>query len=209
MSIRVAVAEDFPLMRKAITECLATNPEMEVVGEATDGIEALQLAHEKRPDVLVLDLGMPRLGGMEALVRLRDELPDVRVLVVTASEKRENLAKALGAGAAGYMTKRSSMDELCEAVLSVSRGEGAISSSLTVLLIDALSEGQRGGGPVFRPRELDVLRLVADGLTDDEIAAQLSISARTVQAHLAAVRNKTGVRRRAELARWASENNLV
>ena len=196
-------------MRKAITECLATNPEMEVVGEATDGIEALQLAHEKRPDVLVLDLGMPRLGGMEALVRLRDELPDVRVLVVTASEKHENLAKALGAGAAGYMTKRSSMDELCEAVVSVSRGEGAISSSLTVLLIDALSEGQRGGGPVFRPRELDVLRLVADGLTDDEIAAQLSISARTVQAHLAAVRNKTGVRRRAELARWASENNLV
>src|SRR3954465_11127821 len=116
MTIRVVVADDFPLIRRAIAEALIARPGIDVVGEAGDGLEAVRLAHEKRPDVLLLDLGMPGLSGLETLSRLRDELPDLRVLIVTASEKPENLLQAFNAGAAGYLTKRSSVEELFDAI---------------------------------------------------------------------------------------------
>jgi DNA-binding NarL/FixJ family response regulator len=209
MSIRVVVADDFPLIRAALLDALSTRPDIEVVGEAHDGIEAIEQARRLRPDVLLLDLAMPRLGGLEALTVLRKELPDVRVLVVTASEKRDKLVEAVGAGAAGYLTKRSSVTELCEAVASVHAGHGAISASLTIHLVGRLAEDRGPAGGLFTPRELEVLRLAAGGSTDAEISAQLSISPRTVQAHLARVREKTGVRRRGQLAVWASENDLL
>ena len=217
MSIRVVVADDFPLMRAAVVTALATHPEIEVVGEASDGLEAIQVVAEKQPDVLLLDLSMPRMGGLDALPRLREEWPEVRVLVMTASEKQENLVEAVGAGAAGYITKRSTDAQLCEAVATVHHGGAAVSPSLTTGLLRALSGAGPGEsvGTVTRTssalseRERQVLTLVADGLTDDEISGELHISPRTVQAHLARVRDKTGVRRRSELARWATQNNMV
>jgi DNA-binding NarL/FixJ family response regulator len=212
MSIRVVVADDFPLMRAAVVTALGTHPEIEVVGEASDGLEALELVRQMHPDVVLLDLSMPRLGGLEALTRMRDEWPELRVLIMTASEKQENLVQAVGAGAAGYITKRSTDAQLCEAVTTVHSGGAAVSPSLTSGLLRALSGespvSMRSGAGLSQ-REREVLRLVADGHTDDEIALALSISPRTVQAHLARVRDKTGVRRRSELARWAAENDLL
>src|SRR5256885_12690879 len=184
MSIRVVVADDFPLIRAGLLDALSTRPEIEVVGEAHDGIEAIEQARRLRPDVLLLDLAMPRLGGLEALAVLREELPEVRVLVVTASEKRDKLVQAVSAGAAGYLTKRSSVTELCEAVANVHARHGAISPSLTIHLVGGLSDDRGPAGGLLTPRELEVLRLAADGSTDGEISAQLSISPRTVQAHL-------------------------
>jgi DNA-binding NarL/FixJ family response regulator len=209
MSIRVVVADDFPLWRVAITDALRARTGIDVVGEAADGIEAIELTREMRPDVLLLDLSMPRLGGIEVLTRLREELPQVRVLVVTASEKRERLLDAVSAGAAGYLTKRSTVSDLCEAVASVHAGEGVLSAALTVHLVDRLSEEPGQAPAALTPRELEVLRLAADGLTDGEISERLSISTRTVQSHLARVRDKSGVRRRSQLARWAAQNNLL
>src|SRR4051795_12364586 len=141
MSIRVLVADDFPLMRQAVTAALQSHEDIEVVGEASDGEEALALAHEHCPDVLLLDLYMPNLSGMGVLARIRDEMPGVRVLVMTASEKHESLVQAVGAGAAGYITKRSDVDELCTAVTTVHGGGAAVSPALTAHLLRAFSTG--------------------------------------------------------------------
>jgi DNA-binding NarL/FixJ family response regulator len=200
-------------MRQAVVAALDSHPDIEVVGEAADGEEALARAHETRPSVLLLDLYMPNLSGLGVLARIRDELPDVRVLVMTASEKHESLVQAVGAGAAGYITKRSTVPQLCEAVTTVHNGGAAVTPSLTAHLLRAFSSGGGGAMPRSRAllgqRELEVLRLVAEGMTDDEISRRLFISARTVQAHLARVRDKTGVRRRSQLARWATEHAVL
>ena len=210
--IRVVVADDFPLMRAAVVSALKNNPTIEVVAEAADGEEALTLTREHTPDVLLLDLYMPGLSGLGVLARMREEMPDVRVLVMTASERHETLVQAVGAGAAGYITKRSDVEELCSAVATVHGGGAAVSPTLTAHLLRAFSEGttqpSRSRAQLGQ-RELEVLRLVAEGLTDDEISQRLYISARTVQAHLARVRDKTGVRRRSQLARWATEHAVL
>jgi DNA-binding NarL/FixJ family response regulator len=208
MTIRVVVAEDFPLLRAALVDGLRTDGEIEVVGQAGDGIEAVAVVTDQRPDVLLLDLSMPRLDGLGVLTQVGASAPDTRVLVMTASEKRDCILEAMGAGAAGYITKRSTLPQLCEAVCTVHGGGAAITPSLTAELMRDFCNGTPSR-VALGERELGVLRLVADGLTDDEIAKRLYISARTVQTYLARVRDKLGVRRRSQLARWAVEHAVV
>ena len=153
-----------------------------------------------------------RLRPFHGELRIDSDGSGTRVLVMTASERHETLVQAVGAGAAGYITKRSNVTELCEAVNTVYSGGAAVSPALTAHLLRAFSSGATTAprsSAQLGQRELEVLRLVADGLTDDEISRRLFISARTVQAHLARVRDKTGVRRRSQLARWATEQAVL
>jgi DNA-binding NarL/FixJ family response regulator len=207
---RVLVADDFPLVREALATALRRHPEIEVVAMASDGVEAVELAHAHRPDVVVLDLKMPRMSGLVALTKLSSDLPGTRVLLLTACEEPDTVIDAVSAGAAGFITKRSSGADLIDAVLRVSRGEPVVSASLTAYLVQGLRRdgGERRGGTTgsLTSSELNVLRLVADGRTDKQISATLYISPRTVQSHLAQIRAKTGVRRRTQLARWATEH---
>ena len=213
MKIRVLVVDDFPLVREGLIASLEVDPDIEVIAEAADGQQGLELARELRPDVVLMDMRMPGLGGPPMLTRLREELPETRVLVVTASEKAETLLEAVAAGASGYLTKRVSGRELRHAVITVHGGGSVITPTLARHLLREYSHVSRGEPMSIRPllaqREQEVLRLLAQGCTDREIGGKLYISPRTVQNHLTRIREKTGKRRRSELARWAVEHAIT
>jgi two-component system NarL family response regulator len=160
---------------------------------------------------MVLDLRMPDLGGLAVLEKLRVTDSDIRVIVMTASEQAGSLLDAVAAGAAGYLSKRSTAEELRQAVITAYTGGSVITPSLAGHLLKELSSSARGERSAVRPlqgRELDVLRLVVQGKTDNEIGKELFISPRTVQNHLTSIRDKTGLRRRSELTRWAVEHAI-
>jgi DNA-binding NarL/FixJ family response regulator len=164
--------------------------------------------------VALLDLDLAGLGGMAGIERMRSESPETRMLAMTASERAESLLDALAAGAAGYLTKRASRDELRQAVITVHNGGSVITPGLAGHLLRDYARRARGDHqPALRPligsRETEILRLIAQGFTDKEIGQRLAISARTVQNHLTRVREKTGLRRRSELARWAVEHAVT
>jgi DNA-binding NarL/FixJ family response regulator len=211
MHIRVLVADDFPLVRDGVAQALDRDPGIDVVGRASDGAEALKLAHELKPDVMVLDLHMPEIGGIGVLQRLRDELPEVRTLALTASESPESLLGAISSGAQGYLTKLTGAEELRQAVITIHGDGSVVEPRLARHLLREYAGGRDASSmrPVLTQRESEILRLVARGHTDNEIGAQLYLSPRTVQNHLTRIREKTGLRRRSELTRWAVEHALT
>ncbi|MDX6690107.1 MAG: hypothetical protein QOG15_1564 [Solirubrobacteraceae bacterium] len=211
MKIRVVVADDFPLVREGVARALNHDRALEVVGQATTGQEAIELAEELRPDVMILDLRMPDLGGLAVLDKLRTSQPQIRVIVMTASEQASTLLDAIAAGAAGYLSKRTTGEELRQAVITAHGGGSVITPALASHLLKEFSSSARGEQSYVRPlqgRELDVLRLVVQGKTDNEIGKELFISPRTVQNHLTRIRENTGLRRRSELTRWAVEHAI-
>jgi two-component system, NarL family, response regulator NreC len=213
MKIRVLIVDDFPLIREGFAHALTGDPAIEVVGQADNGRDALRMAAELRPDVMVLDLYMPEFGGMMVLERLHDASPNTKALVVSASERAEMLLDAVAAGANGYLTKRVSREELRQAVITVHGGGSMISPALASVLIQEYSR-TRGGEPstvraLLGARDQEILRLVAQGHTDREIGKLLHISPRTVQNHLTRIRERTGLKRRSELARWAVQHAVV
>lgn len=207
MDINALVVEDFPIVREAIAAALASDPAIHVVGQAADGHEGLALAREHRPDVVLLDLRLPGLDGITVLRRLTEELPQTRVLVMTASESGDLLLEAAAAGAAGYLTKRISRRELVDAVITVHGGRSIVAPEMVGHLARACVTPIRINA-FFTPRELDVVRCVIDGLTDEEIGVRLALSPRTVQSYLMQIREKTGQRRRPQIVRWAMEHDI-
>ena len=213
MHIDILLVDDFPLVREGLATALGADPGLHIVGEAGSGKEGLQLALQLRPDIVVLELKLPDMGGMTVLHRLRAEAPEIKALVFTASEQAQTLLDAVGAGAAGYLTKRASAEELRQAVITIHGGASVISPSLAGHVLRDCSRTARGQvsglRPRLRDREHEVLRLVVEGHTDREIAERLYISPRTVQNHLTNIREKTGLRRRPELARWAMAHAMT
>jgi DNA-binding NarL/FixJ family response regulator len=210
--IRVMIADDQAMVRTGFGMIIGAQPDMEVVGEAADGVEAVALARRLRPDVALFDIRMPRMDGLEALRLLAGPgvADPIKVVVVTTFDLDEYVHQALRNGAAGFLLKDSGPALLIEAVRAAVSGDALISPSITVRLLEHLSPpaptGDDGG---LSPRELDVVKLTARGMTNAEIAAQLFISVGTVKTHLGSVQAKLNARNRVEIAAWAWERKLV
>lgn len=211
VSVRVLVADDQDLVRAGLRMILNAQPDIEVVGEAADGAEAVALARDIRPDVCLLDIRMPRLDGLEAtrLLAGPDVADPMPVVVITTFDLDEYVYGALRAGARGFLLKNAGPTLLAEAVHAAARGDALIDPNVTVRLIEAFA-GSAPAPPAppaspLTDREEDVLAAVALGLGNDEIGRELHISLSTVKTHLASLMAKVGVRNRVELAIWAHE----
>jgi len=213
MSIAVVIVEDFPLVREGLEAVIRAQAGLTVAAAAASGEEGIAAVVAHRPDVVLLDLYMPDVGGLRVLAELRERAPESRVLMVTASERAETLLDAVAGGAAGYLTKRATPQELCQAIVTVAHGGSVITPTLAGHLLEEYSRATRGVESAVRtvlsPREQEVLVHIARGQTDREIADLMHVSPRTVQNHLMRIREKTGLRRRSELTHWAVRNALI
>ena len=215
-AVRVLVVDDQALFREALVTLLGARPEVEVVGAAGNGHQALERAAALAPDVVLMDLHMPVLDGIAATRRLRVEQPDVRVLALTTFDDDEDVFAALRAGALGYLLKDVSSDRLVEAVLSAARGESVLQPSVAAKVVARFAQLDDAPRPRSQPlvvplseRELDVLRLLADGCSNREIAAALFLAEGTVKNHVTNVLGKLGARDRTQAALRARALDLL
>ncbi|MEU2055800.1 response regulator transcription factor [Streptomyces bungoensis] len=211
---RVVVADDQTVVREGIVMLLGLLPGVEVVGSAGDGEEAVRLVEELAPDVVLMDLRMPRCDGVEATRRIRSAYPGTQVVVLTTYADDESLFPALHAGARGYLTKDAGGDEIVRAVESVLSGDVGLSPSVQRRLLERLSEPKPRPAPTEAPdgltaRESEVLVLIAEGLSNQEIARRLHVSTATVKTHINNLFAKTGLKDRAQAVRYAYAKGLV
>jgi DNA-binding NarL/FixJ family response regulator len=212
--IRVMLVDDHPVLRHGLRDLLSAQPDMEVVGEASDGLAAIRTAETIQPDVVVMDLAMPGMGGLEATRHLGSRGLGCKVLVLTVHAQERYLLHVLSAGGMGYVLKTAAHDELIDAIRIVARGDPYLRPEAGKLLVsgylDRVHRGEeRDSFEALTERERQVLRLVAEGHTAQEIADQLVISASTVETYRRRVMDKLGLHRRADLVRYALRRGLL
>ena len=209
--IRVLLADDQRVVREGLAMLLGLLPGIEVVGTAADGEEAVRLAVARAPDVILMDLRMPRVDGVEATRRIADARPQARVIALTTYADEPTVLSALRAGARGYLTKDAGADEIEAAITAVARGEAALDPAVQAHVLAGLAEGAHAPAlpDGLTPREAEVLGMIALGYTNPQIAEELVLSVRTVETHRANIQSKLGTSSRSELVRYALDHGLV
>lgn len=210
--IRILIADDHTLVRESLVGLLQAEGDVQVVAQAADGVETVEKALATHPDIVVADLSMPRLSGIEVVRRLKDALPNTRVLVLTMHQEDEYVLQAVRAGAKGYLVKDSAAAELLAAVRNLQAGRGHFGPQAARVLAEQVQNPERGVEDPYgnlTPREREVFHLIAEGLTTKEIARKLEISAKTAENHRTRVLDKLGMRNTAELVRYALRKGLL
>jgi two-component system response regulator NreC len=209
---RLLIADDHAIVRTGLRTLLKAEPSMQLVGEATGGMEAIKLVEETRPDILLLDLSMPDLDGIGVTKRIKPHFPDTHILILTIHEDQAMLREAIRAGASGYILKRAAESELISAINILMRGDMYIDPAMMRDLLDETvspPKPQETPAEPLTPRETEVLRYIAQGYTNRQIGEVLSISVRTVEGHRANLLGKLGLRSRVDLIRFAREHGLI
>jgi DNA-binding NarL/FixJ family response regulator len=208
--IRVLIADDHGIVRSGLRMLLERHSDLAVVGEASDGVEALELSQAEHPDVAVLDVSMPRMTGLQAARAIRAHVPDTRVLLLSMHDDERYFLEGLEAGAAGYVLKRAADTDLINAVRTVADGRAFLSDEAQRALMDAWLDGEiTEAEDPLTPRELEVVKLIAEAFTNRQIAETLTLSEKTVESHRANLLAKLGMRDRVELVRYAIRRGLV
>lgn len=209
MPVRLLLADDHPIFREGLAALLNTRKNFEVVGEASNGEEAVALAHTRGPDLVLMDVHMPGLGGIGATRRMRDELPAVRVIMVTVSEDEEDLFEAVKAGAQGYIVKNLASGEVLDLIERAAMGEAAFTPVLASKALLTLAGGRESGRPTLAPREKEVLEHLVHGHSNAIIAKNLGLSESTVRFHLRNILSKLHARSRTDAAVQAILRHFV
>ncbi len=204
--MRVVLADDHALFREGMVSLLKARG-IDVVGQASDGAEAISVTRERRPDVVLMDLWMPGVNGLEATRVIKDELPEVKVVILTVSDADEHLFEAIRRGAHGYLVKSTAADEFFELLEALQRGETPLSRGLAIKIVRHLATGEPDVG--LTPREREVLELVAEGRTNREVAEALSISEATVKFHMTNILGKLHLESRAQAVAYAHRHGLA
>jgi DNA-binding NarL/FixJ family response regulator len=208
--MKVMIADDHGIVRSGITLLLERQPDIDVIGEAADGAEALQFAVEHKPDVAVLDISMPKLTGLQAAREIKQQVPDVNVLLLSMHDDERYLYEALRVGAGGYVLKRAADQDLVRAVRAVNDGEPFLTDDAQRSLVKAWMEsGEEPRRDKLTDRELEVVKLIAEAHTNKQIAEILGLSEKTVESHRSNILNKLGMSDRVELVRYAVRRGLI
>jgi DNA-binding NarL/FixJ family response regulator len=211
--IRILIADDHTLLRQGIRSLIEDQADIVVVGEAEDGRSAVQLAHTLRPNVVLMDIAMPSLNGLEATRQIKREHPEIQVLVLTMYEHEEYFRQVLEAGASGYILKRAAASELLAAIHAVYNGEAVLSPSITRLVLEDYlrmdNKAKENEPDALTGREREVLQLIAEGKTSREIAEILTLSVKTVQSHRTSLMQKLDLHDRGDLIKYAIQKKII
>lgn len=205
---RILLTDDHSLLREAIKKSIEGVPGLKVIGEARDGVDLMRLLSRTTPDLIILDISMPNLPGLDAAKIIKARNPDIKILILTMHKSGEFLRRALAVGIEGYLLKENALADLVTAIETIRRGGNYISSLLGGKILREGS-GLRLSGEVLSPREIEILKLVARGSSSKEIADSLSISIMTVYNHRVNIKNKLNLKKNAELVRYAIENGYI
>jgi DNA-binding NarL/FixJ family response regulator len=210
-AIRILIADDHPIVRQGLATVLNQEEDLEVVGIAENGLEAVARARELRPDIILMDLQMPEMDGVEAIHQIKEEAPDIGIIILTTYDADDYIFRGIEAGARGYLLKDSPPEEVLKAIRTVDKGESLVQPRVASRLLDRFIQlaGAPDTGEVLSPRELEVLQLMAKSTVNKEIATELLIGESTVKTHIVHIFNKLGAKGRTEAVAEAARRGII